>query len=198
MDEFDFDTNNEIGTSVNQLKTQNDYIQFDYDKIQEHLNSENSNQLYNDQNNKTKSINIVKPKKQQNIDKFIKELEYNLDNFDKINLNEPLPVNFTKEMIPKKQVIKQPTNIIKETPKSIPIISTIPTLDKFKNVLSQFNYREILIHMLLFMVLNNKVIIELIYNRIPYMKKYDSPYPNLIIRTLIFGIILFLIKKFII
>ena len=54
---------------------------------------------------------------------------------------------------------------------------------------------EIIICILLFMLLNNKLIIGIIYN-IPLLQKINSPYPNLLIRTIIFGVILYLIKKF--
>jgi hypothetical protein len=192
MDEFDFDIDNEIGTSINQLKTQNthDNIQFDYDKLQKHLKTE---QIKQSMKNEDVTTHIIKPKKQQNINTFIKELEYDLDNFNNINLNEPLPVNFTKEMIPQKKIIVDTKQEIID-----PIIhqqSTSGVLTKFKARITNSNYREILILMLLFMVLNNKVIIEIIY-RVPYINNYNSPYPNLIIRTLLFGVILFLIKNF--
>jgi hypothetical protein len=195
MDEFNFDIDNEIGTSINQLKKQNisDKIQFDYDKLQEHFNSEQLKET-SSKNNEYDINNINKIKKQKNINTFIKELEYNLDNFDHINLNEPLPVNFTKAMIPKKDIVSNTKQeIIAPT---IQKKTTSEVINNLKSTIIDFNYREILILMLLFMVLNNKVIIELIYTRVPYMNNYNSPYPNLIVRTLLFGIILFLIKKF--
>jgi hypothetical protein len=45
--------------------------------------------------------------------------------------------------------------------------------------------------------LNNKFIIEIIYNKIPYMKTHESTYPNLILRSLVFGILVFIVKRFI-
>jgi hypothetical protein len=85
-------------------------------------------------------------------------------------------INFQKKYLTKtKYILTNPTNV-----------------DFFKKV----DYKEILICMVLFMVLNNKIIIELIYERVPYIKVIESPYPNLIFRTLIFGIAFFLVKKF--
>ena len=53
---------------------------------------------------------------------------------------------------------------------------------------------DILISMVLFILLNNKLVIESIYN-ISLLDNINSPYLNLFIRALIFGLILFLTKK---
>jgi hypothetical protein len=53
-------------------------------------------------------------------------------------------------------------------------------------------YSKLIISLLVFMLLNNKSIIELIYY-IPFVK--DKIFLNLLIRTIIFGIILSLYKK---
>ena len=242
MEEFDFDLNNEIGTTVSQLRTNNvqssDNLDndFDYDKIMENFNSEtNVNSSFNYDTNRDSiintlsstisnndkesverfsNINDIRPKKQQNMNRFVKDLENNLDNFNKISLNEPLPVNFTKQMIPKPHVqfqkkvnfepmaniMQPPKNVLESTQKSIPIIENKQIEEKssfswFNNLL-KFEFREIIISMLLFMVLNNKIIIELIYNKLPIMQTWDSPYPNLLLRTIIFGLFLIIIKKF--
>ncbi len=234
MEEFDFDLNNEIGTSVSQLRSRNTVsndnqepntdTDFDYDKVMEHFNSEQSTAQFNYDTNRDSIIstmagslstdkitesfsntqpnipkaNAIRPKKQQNMNRFVRDLETNLDNFSKVNLNEPLPVNFTKPMIPK----SMPANRIVETmvpdnKKTKPEPVKEETLaDSVKNFFKKIDFRETIILMLLFMVLNNKIVIEFIYDKIPYMQKFDSPYPNLIIRTLIFGIIFLVIKKF--
>lgn len=246
MEEFDFDLNNDMGTSVSQLKSKaNNFIDqnentnthtedFDYDKVMEHFNSEHNSGTFNYDTNRESIINAMgttltadrqptemftntnaqqnlpqyvnenKPRKQQNMNRFVRDLENNLDNFGKVNLNEPLPVNFTKPMIPKQALITQKPRIMepmtnnepektkpkKETPKNETVFDII------NNFFNKIEFREIIICMLLFMVLNNKIIIELIYDKLPYMKTFDSPYPNLIVRTFIFGITLILIKKF--
>jgi hypothetical protein len=57
-------------------------------------------------------------------------------------------------------------------------------------------YKEIIIFMIFFILLTNKYIIELIY-KIPYINNLNNPYPNLIIRTILFGLLIFLYKKYI-
>jgi hypothetical protein len=231
MEEFDFDLNNEIGTSVSQLKSKgnnlNEYTEnvntddFDYDKVLEHFNSEQNNSTFNYDTNRDNILNVMtntivtdkqppemftntsqnienRPKKHQNMNRFVRDLENNLDNFGKVNLNEPLPVNFTKPMIPKKIINIQPQKNIEpmvntESIKKEPI-KELTLIDNIKSFFDKVEFKEIIICLLLFMLLNNKVIIEFIYNNIPYIQNIDNPYPNLILRTLLFGIILILSK----
>ena len=99
---------------------------------------------------------------------FVRNLETNLDNLGKSNNN----INSIK--------IKKNVNITKD-----------------KSYLAQFveyKYLDILISMLLFLLLNNKLTIETIYRILSL--NIDNPYPNLIIRTIIFGALIFLIKKY--
>lgn len=63
------------------------------------------------------------------------------------------------------------------------------------NTVKSNDYIGILIFVLLFMILNNKFIIETI-GKISYMKNTTSEYPNLIIRSILFGIIIFYYKKY--
>jgi len=245
MEEFDFDLNNDMGTSVSQLKLkanneqiENTYTEdFDYDKVMEHFNSEQNNSTFNYETNRDTIISTMgntlstdiqptemfsntstdtqqirpqfvnenRPKKQQNMNRFVRDLENNLDNFSKVNLNEPLPVNFTKPMIPKQVPIFTKPKLVEtmgntkqeKTKQPIQSIQKEETLvDNVKKFFNSIDFREIVICLLLFMVLNNKIIIELIYNKIPYIQNIDSPYPNLLLRTVVFGIILIIIKKF--
>ena len=55
--------------------------------------------------------------------------------------------------------------------------------------------REPFIVLLLFILLNNKDLIELI-NRIPYIAEMNSDYPSLIIRGLMLGLIIYNLKKY--
>jgi len=68
-------------------------------------------------------------------------------------------------------------------------------LNKFIKKETRINYIEIIIYMIIFILLNNKFTIEIIYN-LPFIKTINSPYPNLILRTLLFGLIVYLYKKF--
>lgn len=203
---------------------------FDYDKVLEHFNAEQNNTSFNYDTNRDTIINSMsntivtdkqqpemfsntpqnisnfnienRPKKQQNMNRFVRDLENNLDNFTKINLNEPLPVNFTKPMIPKVTSVKpRYLEPMGNTDSKKPEVPTEPAkektiIDVIKNFFNKIEFRETFICMLLFMVLNNKIIIEFIYDKLPYIQKIDSPYPNLILRTLFFGILLIIIKKF--
>ena len=129
MNEFNFDDNSEIGTSISKLKN----------KVKKNDNYE----LYN----------------------LIKNIEDRLDNLelsccDSIQL-EPEPKKKHK-------------------------------VNKDKKI----NYRNIIIFMIIFLLLNDQKTIELIYN-IPFINNKDSPYPNLIFRTLIFGLLFFIYDKYI-
>lgn len=66
--------------------------------------------------------------------------------------------------------------------------------DPIKLNIKQNDYIGIIIFVLIFMVLNNKFIIDLI-NKISYIKHISTDYPNLIIRSILFGIIIFYYKK---
>lgn len=60
---------------------------------------------------------------------------------------------------------------------------------------TKFNYMEIITYMVIFVLLTNTFIIGVIYN-LPFIKTINSPYPNLILRTLLFGLLVYLYKKY--
>jgi len=137
MDEFNFDDNFEIGTSISKLKD----------------------------NKRIKSI------KSDNNDIFvsIKNLEDRvefLENTDSLQINTNSKETKSKETKPK---------------------------NKEKNNFS-FNYKEIIAYILFFIILNNHYVILSIY-KIPYISS-DSHYINLMVRTLIFGFLIYLFKNF--
>lgn len=139
MDEFNFDDNNNIGTSVSKLKS----------------NIKNNDELF----------------------VLIKDLEDRLDNIElSNNTSESLLINTDSIKQDDQNPIKQKkSKSIKQT---------------------KINYQEIIIYMVIFILLNTKMIIEFIY-KIPHLTSINSPYPNLIIRGLIFGLVIYLYKKFI-
>lgn len=57
-----------------------------------------------------------------------------------------------------------------------------------------YKYTDIILCILVFMLLNNKLIIEIIY-KISFIKNCNHPFPNLLFRTIIFAIILVIFKK---
>jgi len=140
--------------------------------------------------------NIHEKKKEVNMELFVKNLESDLENFQNLNLNQPIPSNLSKNMITKEK--NEDDNIITD---SIMLVSDnnnlISSNDKPNFLKSILNYenRNIILYILLFMILNNKFIIQIIYD-IPYINKISSTIPNLLLRSFIFGLIIFLIKKF--
>lgn len=198
MNDFDIDLNGEIGTSVSTIKNKdqlkvNTDTDIDYDKLIDNIqNSETIKQVAN--NIKQKEVNI---------DQFIKNVETDLDKMGNFNylkdlpINEPLPANLSKDMIKHSNNQNQTDNSNEKTKINKDVDNDILNfLNKYLKYdgLSLGEYGYIAIYLLLFMILNNKFIIELIYNIIPVLKKYNNPYPNLIIRTIIFGILLYFVK----
>lgn len=192
MEEFDIDLTNDIGTPVVQLKNKsNNELDNNFNYEDDTCNSEiimhdfnydnNRNDLINKMsrtidNNTIRNVETSQTKK-QNINNFVRNLEINLD-----NLNQPIPENLTKQKINTndEQNIKINTDIIDKT---------------LINKMCKFEYMDILICMLLFILLNNKLVIQSIYD-ISLLDKINGPYLNLFIRAIIFGLLLFLTKKF--
>jgi subtilase family serine protease len=202
MDEFDIELDSDIGTSVSKIKNKeqniitnnpNNDTEIDYDK-QMHIAREDPLISSSNLPDKfTSYIQDVRPKREINMNKIVRNIENNIDNYSRVNINEPLPVNFSKNMFNSNQ-----SQII-ESFSQIPSVETIKVntqqVEK-KGKKFGFKYLDIFLYVLIFMLLNNKFIIELIYDRVPYIKSMDSPYPNLILRSIVFGILIFLIKKF--
>jgi len=189
MEEFDIDLTNDIGTPIVQLKNKsNNELDNNFNYEDETCNSEMIMHDFNYDNNRNDLINKMSrtidnntirnvetsQSKKQNINNFVRNLEINLD-----NLNQPTPEKLTTEKI-NNNVEQKKSNVIEK-----PLI----------NKICKFEYMDILICMVLFILLNNKLVIESIYN-ISLLDNINSPYLNLFIRALIFGLILFLTKKF--
>ena len=118
----------------------------------------------------------LKNKNQTNNDELfnlIKDLENRLDNIETSNTIDSLQVNTTS--------IKKPKKVTSH--------KKIINNEKCK-------YTELIFFMIIFILLNDKFTIETIY-KLPYFKNINSPYPNLILRTLLFGLLVYLYKKFI-
>ena len=192
MEEFDIDLTNDIGTPIVQLKNKsNNELDNNFNYEDETCNSEMIMHDFNYDNNRNDLINKMSrtidnntirnvetsQSKKQNINNFVRNLEINLD-----NLNQPTPENLTTEKIN--------TNVEQNTKINTDIIEKT-----LINKLCKFEYMDILICMLLFILLNNKLVIQSIYD-ISLLDNINGPYLNLFIRALIFGLILFLTKKF--
>jgi len=170
---------NDMGTSIDKIKNK---------ELFRDLNTYN-----NDKNQKYNTNN----KKKVNINNFVQELENNLDNFD--NTDEPIsPIaanqdfNKIREKITEKLINfedeKDSSNNFKEEPpKKYQTFN-----NKIYNLL--INIKEPIIIILLFILLNNRDLIVLIY-RLPFINNIESPYPSLIIRGIILALIIYYLRK---
>jgi hypothetical protein len=169
MDEFDFDLNNmdehNIGNRVDKLKCENNKdqeIELDYNIILSDINELQPNPKKSQTRELTR-----KEKKNINMNSFVRNLETNLENLSKNDINNNKNIDSIK--------------INKEKDKT------------YLSIIMEYKYLDIIFSILLFLLLNNKLTIETIY-KLPYMN-LDNPLPNLIIRAIIFGILIFIIKN---
>jgi len=206
MEEFDLNFDNNIGTSVSKLKNNinnNSESEIDYDKILDKLditetndiklnkngytainNKINNNKINNNKiNNNNNNIN----NNNINMNHFAKKLENKLDNIKKernqemfVDMKRP-SVKMDDDSIKLAQKDTKPSNPVKKSLEEPPQVS------------NKFEHKDIIIYVVLFIILNSKILIELIYDKISIAR--ENPYPNLIIRALVFGVLLFLIKK---
>ncbi len=227
MEEFDLNFDNDIGTSVSKIKEMQNRpdhnisaneSEIDYETIIENLNNSDQNNYRDPRplpsyepdievplNNRVQKRTVENFNSCKSCNNNIKNNKNDLmknyftNSVNNVNLNEPLPANFSKQMLKKDtdpiktvQVLPQYN---KEDKNKEPVQSTQTELNNQDTSIINSQIRDIFFYVLLFMLLNNKFIIEFIYDRVPYMKKYDSPYPNLILRSLIFGGLIYLIKR---
>ena len=165
MEEFDLE--NMGGTSISDLKKRE-------------VNSEPV-ELYISESDKLPKFsydidNKIKPKKTKkksiNMNNFVRDLETNLENLSK----KPSQYDNISSINLKGNINNEKSGGSRT----------------FYEQCIEFKYLDIIFSILLFLLLNNKLSIEIIY-KIPYI---DSPYPNLLIRSIIFGLLIFLIKKY--
>ena len=114
-----------------------------------------------------------------NVTSFVSDLERKLDNFDNIKFQPTINVIKSEKM---EDSIKIKSKKKKHTLEK-----------KILNILIEA--REPFIIILLFILLNNKDLIELI-NNIPYINYFNNDYPSLIIRGGILGLIIYNLKKY--
>ncbi len=204
--EFNFNGDSEIGTFVSKLKNidnnKHTETDVDYDKIISNLNNNSetinnkTNFNYDSNNIYTSTITDVRPKKSINMSKIAKDIEFDLQKANTIqayNYNEPLPINYSKN-ITKNSQLQKLEETINLTPPNLNVNQQKNNQIETSNILKK--NKDIILNVLFFILLNNKFIIELVYDKIPFVKKYDSPYPNLLIRSTLFGLVIWSIKKF--
>jgi hypothetical protein len=185
MEEFDLNFDTNIGTSVSKLNNNNNSeSDIDYDKILDKLditetNDKSNNKLFEHSFDKHNDNSI-------NMNHFAKKLENKLDNIRKererdmfVDVKRP-PAKMDVDSIKLVQKELKPTHAKKQVEE--------PKVSK------QIEHKDIIIYIVLFIILNSKLVIELIYDKISFTQ--DKPYPNLLIRAIVFGGLLFFIKKF--
>ncbi len=194
MEEFDLNFDNNIGTSISKLKNnmenRHSETEIDYDKILDKLNASDTNDKLNNQSNQSNKLNNHSLDKSHiNMNHFAKKLENKLDNIKK---NRDLDMFADVKRLPPKMEIDSiklvggdKTSASQKPSKKI-VVEPPKVEDKFQ-------HKDIIIYIVLFIILNSKLIIEVIYDKISLTR--ENPYLNLIIRAVFFGGLLFLIKK---
>jgi hypothetical protein len=114
----------------------------------------------------------------------------NIDNKKKVNMN-----NFIRNLESDLKKYSSSSDNIENHIDNKPIIKTNHNLKAQNNTVKN-DIIEILIYILIFMILNNKFIIDLIFNFVPYMNSFNNTYLNLLIRSVIFGLLVFIYKKY--
>ena len=170
------------------------------DKIKQDKKYDNR-EMFKDVQTDTKCKDCKDSKgKNFDINNFVSDLENKLDNFDNIDFQSgPTPSNLNEDFKNHKKGKLIEKNIEKIGKINSDNINIKPkkkhnTLDK-KILKILVKRREPFIVLLLFILLNNKDLIELI-NRIPYIAEMNSDYPSLIIRGLMLGLIIYNLKKY--
>ena len=128
--------------------------------------------------------------------------EFNLDNDIEIgtSVKKLHNVNKNDELIDLIKDLEDRLDNLEES-KSVETIQVFnePKKNKTKTKLKNDNTiktSEIIIYMIVFILLNNQFTITMIY-KILNFDKFNNPYPNLILRTILFGLIIYLYKKFV-
>jgi hypothetical protein len=194
----------ETNRSTNDLLLQNaihfDETDINYDEIMDNLNKSD---IFNKP--------TTKPKNNININNMVRNLELDLEHLNisprfnptlnnpnnSNNLNNPNSISNNSNNPNNPNNLNNPNNsnnillppILNPTKKNNSINNKL--LDKFLNC----EYTDILIYSLLFIILNNKLCIDLIY-KIQQIQNIKNSNLNLIIRTLLFATIIIIIKKY--
>jgi hypothetical protein len=178
----EFDLNDMIGTKVSNLKENAD-TDIDYDNILDNLKMSETNKC----DNGMCGIN-----NRNSMNNFVKNLEKDLDNYQ-----TPQPINYTKNMDPQNRLQdilpREIANVV-ESSKDYVKKEDNNIISNITSNLTKLLYNEIFIYTLLFILLNNNIIINLI-NKIPHIIRFDRFQLNLIIRTGLFGIIIYILKN---
>ena len=186
---------NDMGTSIDNLKTEfqmperPSYNQSRTNYTEREPFRDDIKQLRDDLGKNCNNCD----KKDFSINSFVKDLEKNLDNFDNIDFQSgPLPSNLNIDF--QKQKNKNKNKEIIE----VPIVKKKKVKKESswdKNIYKfLLKIREPLVIVLLFILLNNNELIDLI-NRIPNINYFNNDYPSLIIRGIILAFIIYNLRN---
>jgi purine-cytosine permease-like protein len=90
------------------------------------------------------------------------------------------------------QMIDKPIKKEKEKKKRTDLNHTSNNIKKEEK---KCNFIELFVYIIIFILLNDQFTVKTIYN-IPFFKNVNNPYPNLILRTILFGLLIYLYKKY--
>ena len=141
-----------------------------------------------------------------NVNNLVRNVENNIETLNNSsNVPSSIPQNIANEppkynpnipvqtQPPVQYTQVNPTSVYKEEPKKDISKNTVE-----KESLSRYimkNVKEYLVITLLFSLLAHKKISKLFLNYIPFLAKYESPIPSLLLRGILFSVILIIIKK---
>jgi hypothetical protein len=187
MDEFDLDNIDNIGTSIDKLKSKT---------IENNIKlKENNNVKLKKDNNDIDNIKkerdtlLKNSKKNIPMELFVKNIENDLENFKPVNdMSNPLASN--------DKLGNDKNNLMdKISINNMKILS-----DNIEEETNKFIGNKVIIdivsNILLFMLLNQKFTIDIFNYILKNSFGVVNEYVNLLIRSLIFGIIILCIKKF--
>ena len=194
MDEFNL--NDFGGTSINNLKNNNLNDDIDFDNILNNLKMSETEDDTKKMSNCSSGL-CGRPQRPVDMTNFAKNINTNLDKM--YDDTEPQPINYNKQMEKKDNLNKiLPKEIYENNDKNNESEENImKTLNNyytyFKNNYSKVLTQDIVIYSILFLLLNNNFVVNLLY-RIVFIYKYEKYHLNLLVRTLLFLILMFLIK----
>jgi hypothetical protein len=175
MEEFDinFDDHN-IGTSISKIKN------YGIEGTIDRRNKRGKKKKHIDMNNFAKTI-------ESNIES-VQTLDFNNDNgISAVNDRHNNNVFNSLSLNP----LDNDSRTIKISNVNLDNIQT--KISKKKSKLINNDYMIVLLYMLFFVLLNNKLVIQYIYD-ILGKSKMNSPFSNLLIRTSVFGLIIIIMK----
>ena len=189
MDDINLEDYNEMGTSIEKIKNP-----ISKGKFNPLLNNGDRELFADLETHKKNNVSMqCGNTKNFNMNHFIKDIEDNLDHFDNADSEGPSASNndfrhqketFIESLVDLEDKDDDDSSEEEEPDNSWNI--------KIYNFL--FGIREPIIIILLFVILNNEELINLI-DKIPYVNQLEPPFPSLIIRGILLALIIYMLRK---